>query len=128
MAVNVILQKCLYNPTKWGFGGVFPLEEVLLFPSRVQTSLLAVPGKKGTEDAPGSATFSVRHASRGRTLQPDRAGGSSGMPSITWGSGRPPASQMPCARGRQRTGAMTRKMPPATFSPWAASAEAPPQA
>lgn len=43
------------------------------------------------------------------------------MPSITRDSGRPPGSQTPCTRGHQRTEAMTRKAPPATFSPWAVS-------
>ena len=27
MPVNVILQKCLHNPTKWGFGGAFPFRK-----------------------------------------------------------------------------------------------------
>lgn len=38
--------------------GVSLQEEVLLFSSRVQTSLLSVPGKKGKEEAPGSARHS----------------------------------------------------------------------
>lgn len=122
MPVKVILQKRLYNPTKAGFGGAFPF--------RKRPSCFQVESRPASSRSPAEREQKQLHVLQHPMSDTPQeaalcsltcAGGSSRMPSATRDSGRPPGSQMPCTRGHQRTGAVTRKTPPATFSPWAVS-------